>query len=85
MKTISATVASRGFSEVLDSVERGETIRITRDGRPVAEMRPIAARTGRALRAALAEVPALDESVEADIAAAVALATSEVSGAWPEG
>jgi antitoxin (DNA-binding transcriptional repressor) of toxin-antitoxin stability system len=36
-------------------VERGETIRITRDGHPIAELRPITPATGRALRAALAD------------------------------
>lgn len=85
MKTITATNASRGFSDMLDRVEHGETIRITRDGRPVAELRPVAAATGRALRAALAELPALDTELEGDIAAAVALATSEVNGTWPAG
>ena len=53
-RTVTATHASRGFSEVLDRVEQGETIRITRDGHLVAELRPITPATGRALRAALA-------------------------------
>lgn len=85
MKTITATNASRGFSEVLDRVEHGETIRITRDGRPVAEVRPVAATTGRGLRAALAELPVLDAAIEADIAAAITLTTNEVNGPWPVG
>jgi prevent-host-death family protein len=83
MKTMTATHASRGFSDVLDRVERGETIRITRDGHPVAELRPITPATGRALRAALAEIPALDPDIEADIEAAITLTTDEPNGSWP--
>ncbi|MDT5040962.1 MAG: hypothetical protein QOE51_1947, partial [Actinoplanes sp.] len=30
MKTMTATEASRNFSDLLDLVERGETVRITR-------------------------------------------------------
>lgn len=30
------------LDEMLDRVEAGETIRVTRDGRPVAELRPLA-------------------------------------------
>jgi antitoxin (DNA-binding transcriptional repressor) of toxin-antitoxin stability system len=79
---MTATHASRGFSEVLDRVERGETIQITRDRHPVAELRPITPATGRTLRAALAEIPALDSDIETDIEAATALITNEVNGSW---
>ncbi len=84
MKTMTATLASRGFSEVLDRVERGETIRITRDGHPVAELRPISPATGRLLRSALSDVPRLDPDLEADIAGAVELLDSHVNGSWPD-
>ncbi len=80
---MTATHASRGFSEVLDRVEHGETIRITRDGHPVAELRPVTPATGRKLRAALAKTPTLDAHIEADIEAAKALTTDEVNGSWP--
>lgn len=30
------------LDELLDRVEAGETVRVTRDGRPVAELRPLA-------------------------------------------
>jgi prevent-host-death family protein len=84
MKTVTATHASRGFSEVLDRVERGETIRITRAGRAVAELRPVTPTTGRALRLALSDAAAtLDDSFEADVAAAVELTTNETNGSWP--
>jgi hypothetical protein len=35
VKTITATHASRAFAELLDRVERGETIHIIRDGQTV--------------------------------------------------
>jgi hypothetical protein len=46
-----------GFSELLDRVECGETIRITRAGHGVAELRPVTSTTGRALRAAAGASP----------------------------
>ena len=82
MRTVTATHASRGFSEVLDAVEHGETIRITRAGRVVAEVRPVIPATGRALREALAHLPALDDTFDADIAAATTLLTNDESDLW---
>lgn len=52
---MTATEASRGFSDLLDAVESGETVRLTRGGHVVAEVRPAAVRTGRELRLALEE------------------------------
>jgi antitoxin (DNA-binding transcriptional repressor) of toxin-antitoxin stability system len=40
MRTVSARDANQNFSKVLAEVERGETVRITKNGRTVAEMRP---------------------------------------------
>ena len=40
MKTMTATEASRHFSDLLDAVERGETITIVRGSHPVAEIGP---------------------------------------------
>ncbi len=40
MKTISARDANHRFSKVLDSAERGESVVITRHGRPVALLSP---------------------------------------------
>src|SRR5580704_6928062 len=57
MKTMTATEASRHFSDLLDAVERGETITIVRGNHPVAEIGPAHRRTGADLRAALADVP----------------------------
>ncbi|WP_309133935.1 type II toxin-antitoxin system prevent-host-death family antitoxin [Cellulomonas sp.] len=82
MRTVTATHASRGFSDLLDAVEHGETIAITRAGHVVAEIRPATATTGRALREALAGVPRLDDDIERDIAAATALLTDERDDPW---
>jgi prevent-host-death family protein len=77
MRTISATHASRGFSDLLDAVERGETVSITRAGHLVAEIRPASASTGRRLSAALDGLAPLDDDLERDIEAARALLTLE--------
>jgi prevent-host-death family protein len=82
MRTVTATHASRGFSDLLDAVEHGETIAITRAGHVVAEIRPAAATTGSALREALAGLPRLDDDIESDIAAATALLTVEQDDPW---
>jgi len=81
MRTVTATHASRGFSDLLDAVERGETVQVTRAGHVVAELRPATPSTGRRLRDALASIPPLDDDLEADIAAATALLTDD-GGPW---
>jgi prevent-host-death family protein len=54
MKQLSATDASRRFSEVLDDVERGgESYVVVRHGRAVATIGPASGGTGRALKEAL--------------------------------
>jgi prevent-host-death family protein len=70
---MTATEASRNFSELLDAVELGETVTITRGDHPVAEIGPARRRTGTDLRAALADIPAPDDRFADDIAEAVAL------------
>src|SRR5690606_21486421 len=45
--TMTATEASRRFSDLLDAFEGGETITITRGNRPIAEIRPARRRTGK--------------------------------------
>jgi prevent-host-death family protein len=82
MKTMTATEASRHFSDLLDAVERGETITIVRGSHPVAEIGPAHRRTGADLRAALADVPPPDEEFSRHIAEAVALLRSEVIDPW---
>jgi antitoxin (DNA-binding transcriptional repressor) of toxin-antitoxin stability system len=54
MKQLSATDASRRFSEVLDSVERsGESFIVMRHGRAVATIGPTNGGAGKALKEAL--------------------------------
>ena len=82
MRTITATEASRNFSDLLDAIERGETVTITRGHHAVAEMRPARPRTGADLRTALGDIPPPDERFAADIARAAALLTSEGTDPW---
>lgn len=84
MKTMTATEASRHFSDLLDAVERGETIMIVRGSHPVAEIGPAHRRTGADLRAALAGVPPPDEEFSRHIAEAVTLLRSEVIDPWAD-
>jgi prevent-host-death family protein len=54
MKQLSATDASRRFSEVLDDIERdGESYVVVRHGRAVATIGPAIGGTGKALKEAL--------------------------------
>ena len=85
IRTVTATHASRGFSDLLDAVERGDTIAITRGGRVVAQIAPAVSTTGSALRAALAGVPTLDDDLEGDVAGATALLTTDESDPWHAG
>lgn len=82
MRTISATDASRRFSDLLDAIEAGESVTVTRGNRKVAEIRPAPRRTGRDLRAALAEIPPPDDRFATDIADAVDGLTQEGTDPW---
>ena len=54
MREVTATEAARGFSALLDAVERdGETFVVTRAGRPVARIEAALGTTGKAVRALL--------------------------------
>jgi prevent-host-death family protein len=77
MRTISATEASRRFSDLLDAIERGESVTVTRGNRPVAEIRPAHRRTGRDLRAAPADISAPDDRFETDLGDALGYVTNE--------
>jgi antitoxin (DNA-binding transcriptional repressor) of toxin-antitoxin stability system len=85
MRTMTATEASRNFSDLLDAIEAGETITITRGNHPVAEMRPAPSRTGADLRAALEDVPPPDDRFAAEIADALAMISSEGDDPWAVG
>lgn len=67
MRTISATEASRRFSGLLDAIEAGESVTVTRGSKAIAEIRPARRRTGRALRMALAGIPGPDDRFVADV------------------
>lgn len=81
---MTATEASRNFSGLLDLIEAGETIRITRGNEPIAEVGPARRRTGADLEAALAaaDLPTLDEDLESDIAQALSLVSDEGADPW---
>lgn len=82
MRTVTATEASRRFSDLLDAIEAGDTVTVTRGNRPIAEMRPAPRRTGRDLRAALADVPPPDDCFAEDIAGALGALSPEETDPW---
>jgi prevent-host-death family protein len=84
MRTMTATEASRHFSDLLDAVERGERVTIVRGSHPVAEIGPAHRRTGADLRAALEGIAPPDDVFARDISAALALVTSEAPDPWAD-
>lgn len=84
MRTMTATEASRRFSDLLDAIERGESVMVTRGNRPIAEIRPARRRTGKDLRKALAETSPPDERFETDISDALALLTTDRTDPWAD-
>ncbi|MGI8646825.1 MAG: prevent-host-death protein [Acidimicrobiales bacterium] len=84
MRTLTATEASRTFSNLLDAIECGETVTITPAVHPVAEIGPARRRSGADLRAALADV-APPETVFADtVRATASLLTAQESNPWAD-
>lgn len=79
---MTATEASRNFSELLDSIEAGESVTITRGNKSIAEIRPVRRKTLGELRAALAESPPLDDQFEADMASAMSYISDEWRDPW---
>lgn len=53
MREMTASEAARNFSAVLDAIEKGETILVTRGGRRIAAMSPAPPETGAALNEVL--------------------------------
>jgi prevent-host-death family protein len=53
MRTVTATEASRAFAALLDDVERGETVVVTRGGKRIATIGPASAGNGAAVRGLL--------------------------------
>ncbi len=84
MRTMTATEASRHFSDLLDVVERGETVIILRGSHPVAEIGPAHRRTGADLRAALEGTSPPDDDFARNISAALSMVTSEEPDPWAD-
>jgi len=82
MRSITATEASRHFSDLLDAVEHGETVTIFRGNHPIAEIGPARRRTGADLRRALEGTAPPDDAFADSIAATLAMLTSEVPDPW---
>jgi prevent-host-death family protein len=59
MKQVQASAAKAHLSELLDEVERGETIAITRHGKRVARIVPEDSEREREIRQAMAEIEEL--------------------------
>jgi prevent-host-death family protein len=85
MIAVTATQAARNFANILDQVEHGETIVITRDGVPVGRLSPERRTSAERLKAALRDNPAdqgladVLETAHADLRSNF---TDEVHG-WP--
>jgi prevent-host-death family protein len=58
MITVTATQAARSFANILDAVEHGETVVITRDGAPVGRLVPERRTSADRIKAALRDNPA---------------------------
>ena len=59
MKYVQASAAKASLAELLDEVERGQTIVITRHGRPVARLIPDEEERRRQIAQARAEIEAM--------------------------
>lgn len=85
MVTVTATQAARNFASLLDAVEHGEVVVITRDGIPVGRLSPERRTSADRLKAALAD-QRVDEGFADDLAAVHeelrSAFTDEVRG-WP--
>jgi prevent-host-death family protein len=64
MKQIQASVAKARLSELLDEVERGETIAITRHGRQIARIVPENDASQRQIRQVIADIKELRRHTE---------------------
>lgn len=83
MTTITARDASRGFSRLLDRVERdGEEYTIERGGRAVARIVPARSRTVAGFLARRAGRPPLDDDFAADAVSANFLLTADTADPW---
>jgi prevent-host-death family protein len=82
MRTVTATEASRSFAALLDEVEQGQTVIVTRGGRRVATIGPTTNGNGAEVLALLL-ASQVDEGFAADVIAARESVDSETAS-WPE-
>lgn len=64
MKQIQASMAKAQFAELLDDVERGETVVITRHGKPIARLVPNEDERRADARRAMAEIKELRKQIK---------------------
>jgi len=81
VRTVTATEASRSFAALLDEVEQGQTLIVTRGGRRIAKIGPTISGNGAEVLALL-KVPNVDDGFAADVLAARESVDSETP-AWP--
>lgn len=88
MREMTASEASRSFSAVLDSVEHGETIVVTRAGRRIASITPAPSATGAAFNAVLnhwSSTDAFDDNFADNIAdARTSLSSADDADPWTD-
>jgi prevent-host-death family protein len=77
--TVTATQAARNFASLLDEIEHGETVVITRDGVPVGRLTPERRTSADRLKAAL-----LDHPADADFADDLVTAHSDLRSAFTD-
>jgi prevent-host-death family protein len=59
MKTVQASAAKTHLLELLDEVERGETVLITRHGKPIARLVPNETQRQQEIEQAIADIKAI--------------------------
>ena len=82
MKVVPATVASRSFAALLDEVEGGETVIVTRAGKRIATIGPAGSANGQDLINFFSTV-STDSAFATDVESTRALLDDDVA-AWPE-
>lgn len=82
MRELTASEASRNFSALLDAIEAGETVIVTRGGKRVSMMSPTPPSSGEAfaevLRRRRAERPIDDDALERAVAHGLSFITNEM-------
>lgn len=80
---MTATEASRHFSELLDVIQAGHHVTITRGSIPVAEIGPSRAHTGAALAEALRKLDEpVDDTFATDVRSAREFVVDELRNPW---